>query len=65
MEESEARMLAVDEYSKWVLVKETMWRQKSKEILLKMRIKILNYSIKWPMHGKEEIFLLELRVNGE
>ena len=56
--EVEARMGDLEEYKNYVLMKETSWRQKSKETWLKKGDKNARFFHKWPMPGREETFYL-------
>ena len=52
-EEVEARLGDLEEYKKCVLMEETFWRQKSKEIWLKEGDKNTKSFIRWSMLGQE------------
>ena len=64
VEEQSLRKQALEEYMKWVIMEETSWRQKSRELWLRKGDRNTSYFHKMANTHKKVNSLVKIKING-
>ena len=64
VEEQSLRKQALEEYKKWVIMEETSWRQKSKELWLREGDKNTGFFHKMAIAHKRGNSMVKIKING-